>query len=77
MPTRADPFAGIGSTWAGLVQRPPSGISLRPPTARAMKSSPPSTAKPVKAAAAAKKPVRVRPVPGVTRAIAILRLLGR
>jgi DNA-binding IclR family transcriptional regulator len=26
---------------------------------------------------AAKKPVRVRPVPGVTRAVAILRLLGR
>jgi len=77
MQTRADPFAGIGSTWASLVHRASTGISLRPPIASSMKSSAPPTAKPVKAGATAKKPVRVRPVPGVTRAIAILRLLGR
>ncbi|MGJ7522374.1 IclR family transcriptional regulator [Variovorax sp. LT1P1] len=42
-----------------------------------MKSSPSPTAKPAKAQPSTKKPVRVRPVPGVTRAVAILRLLGR
>jgi DNA-binding IclR family transcriptional regulator len=77
MPPRADPFAGVGSTWAGLLHRSSSGISLRPPTASPMKSSPSPTAKTTKAAPTVKKPVRVRPVPGVTRAIAILRLLGR
>ncbi|XAH22943.1 IclR family transcriptional regulator [Xylophilus sp. GW821-FHT01B05] len=41
-----------------------------------MKSSLAPNATPPKKAAPAKKPVRVRPVPGVTRAIAILRLLG-
>jgi hypothetical protein len=77
MQTRADPFAGIGSTWASLVHRTSSGISSRPPIASPMKPSAPPIAKPVKAGVPIKKPVRVRPVPGVTRAIAILRLLGR
>lgn len=42
-----------------------------------MKSRTSSAPKPAKASAKPTKPVRVRPVPGVTRAISILRLLGR
>ncbi len=72
-----DAPAGVGSPWRGLVERAPSGISLRKTHASAMKPSPaPTATAPIKGATN-KKPVRVRPVPGVTRAIAILRLLGR
>ena len=77
MTALTDPLAAIGNTWAGLVHRAPSGISLRPPIASPMKSSSSSASKSTKTGAKPTKPVRVRPVPGVTRAIAILRLLGR
>ncbi|SFD88158.1 transcriptional regulator, IclR family [Variovorax sp. OK212] len=71
------PLAMIGNTWAGLGRRTPSEISLRPPIASPMKSSPSSASKPAKTVAKPAKAVRIRPVPGVTRAVAILRLLGR
>ena len=75
-----DPLAAVGGRWAGLIRPGSSGVSSRPPLASSMKSSPPVSKKPAKAGVSPAKPVksvRVRPVPGVTRAIAILRLLGR
>lgn len=77
MHTLTPQSAAAVSPWASLLERPPSGLSLRARNERTMNSSPTPPAKPEKKTPVAKKTVRVRPVPGVTRAVAILRLLGR
>lgn len=80
MQTHAHPVTAVANPWANLLDRTASGVSLRAQNASAMNTSSPTSAKsskPATKAVAVKKPVRVRPVPGVTRAIAILRFLGR